>query len=215
MFLLLIILPTLLYSCSLIDKNKYSPVKKNDQHVVKQKEYEKLVDSIPYKKNEPFNIVHTDTPCWLTSPKNCHEYINDNNIYMTCKIMTEKIREEGTDDQKKEIDACFYSKFTQLLRNEYNKKMGDISECYSKKNLCEENFEKFFNSPNMNTLKNNFEHKKYYWININNDQWEFYVLGLITQDYESLLKQQFVEFIKNNLPKNYVPLNNPPIIWYE
>ena len=189
------------YSCASFNKESLLPDQINN----------------PPSESKGSYVFEEPAPCWVnSSPQKCLEYKNNKNLLIHCNINNiEKTKNEGTEIQNENIDKCFFSKFIQIKRKDFNVIIeNNISECSNKIDVCHELLESFLTSEIVKNIKNNFEHKEKFWIDLENNLYEYHVLGLITYGQEMSLKKEFIKYIIDNVPGRYIPLNNPPVIWY-
>jgi len=183
---------------------------------------EKPKDTIPYKKppdmadNNGFAIVKsTSTPCWLQSPNNCEKYQQTADIYVSTYIsllQSEIINE----DRKIKINQQLYREYLIILKNELTQKMMyNIIECEGKLAICEEIYNQYIMNQEPAKLKEQFVHIDTYRSLLNDNQSEYYVLGLLKHQIHQRLINQITQYIRSNAPRAYEPVNNPDIKWLE
>ena len=176
-------------------------------------------DTIPYKTtpdkadNNGFAIVKsTSTPCWLQSPKNCEKYQQTADIYVSTYInllQTENINED-------KINKQLYRDYLIILKNEILKKMKyDIIECEGKLAICKEIYIQYFMNQEPAGLKDKFVYIDTYRSLLNDNQSEYYVLGMLKDQTHQRLMNTIINYIRNNVPRAYEPVNNPDIKWLE
>ena len=189
-----------------------------EQEPFEEEEIPVQVEEEPeYHQNEFFVRLETEDedPCWLISPSNCPNYEKKTDILLTAKIEMVKSEQDFTKEEEDQIDSILFSEYIKLLMNELNNIITNISECEGNIKICEEYRNQFVDDPKLFNVNEDFEYKKFHWVENNNDLYDCYVLALLTDNKHQQLIDRAIEYIRKKLPPKYVPQINPEVKWLE
>ena len=204
-----------------------SPVDKVDKKPDELPYKQVKPDNLPYKQENPVDVppivqdndfvtLTTNTPCWVNNPpKNCDNYKTNPDILISVYIETSN--DELSEEQRDKISSKLYVNYLIFLKQELKKAIKEEPACNGeiKEYKCTELRQQYFFQSEPKHLKDQFEFKDEYIASLGDNRNEHHILGCLKNRKHQQAKQNIIEYIRNNLPKPYVPVTSPEVKWLE
>jgi len=149
---------------------------------------------IQYKPDIKYN-----RPCWIdTKPEDCEDIknIHGNWIFFRGKIITQKISDELTEKQKKELKFDLISQYSAALKSKIKSEIKYFELCINEetKNQCNDLYNEKIDMVTVGKLKSNeMDIVEHYWEKTGNPgEWVLFALGKINKkNYSKKLNKVF------------------------